>query len=348
MAKLHVAVVGAGVIGLSVATHLLEEFSDHLQVIIIADKFSPNTDASDRSGGWFFPPSQGSKCPGNPEREARWTKGTFDRMHKLYNSAECSKIGLSVVDGYLASNHPVTPGIKPLWSDFVIGYRIAEESELKLCECEGRTLLAFTTFIIPCPTYLPWLLDKFIQLGGVSEQRKINNLSELGSYDVVINCTGLGARELVNDQKMYSVRGHIVSVKAPWLKQWHIRHESDCDRVAYIFPRTNEVLLGGTHEIYNEDLSQVDQDQIQGILDRCQKTVPGLVNAEIKDTWVGIRPMREGGVRLEKENGGEGRVIIHCYGHGGDGVTLSWGCAEEVGSLVKECIKDKGLVSNFV
>ena len=70
-----------------------------------------------------MPPSQGSKCPGNPERESRWTKGTFDRIHKLYNSAESSKIGLSAVDGcYLAFNHPITPSIKPLWSVFVIGY----------------------------------------------------------------------------------------------------------------------------------------------------------------------------------------------------------------------------------
>ena len=85
--------------------------------------FSLNTVASDRSGGWLFPQSQGSKCPGNPEREGRRTKGTFDRMDRLYNSAESSKIGLSAVDGcYLAFNHPITPSIKPLWSVFVIGY----------------------------------------------------------------------------------------------------------------------------------------------------------------------------------------------------------------------------------
>ena len=36
-------------------------------------------------------------------------------------------------------------------------------------------------------------------------------------------------------------------------------------------------------------------------------------------------------VRLDAKDG-----VIHCYGHGGAGVTLSWGCADEVSHLVAD------------
>jgi len=35
-------------------------------------------------------------------------------------------------------------------------------------------------------------------------------------------------------------------------------------------------------------------------------------------------------VRLERDRLGDGRTVIHDYGHGGSGFTLSWGCASEV------------------
>ena len=341
--KLHVAVVGAGVIGLSVATHLLETFSDHLDVTIIADKFSPNTFASDRSGGLIMPPDPEYVLPGNTGRLSKWVKGTLKRLNGLYNTENGGKIGLTLLQGYFIAPSKVKfEDLQDLWwKDFVIGFRHAEQSEIMISDYEERGVVSFATYILSCPTYLPWLLEKFTQLGGVSEKQKIHNLSELASYDVVINCTGLGARELVNDQKMYPMQGHIVSVKAPWVKQFIdvIGYEP---RRVYIMPRNEEVILGGTSEFYKEDRT-IDPVEVQGILDRCQQIMPSLKNAEIKDTWVGVRPMREGGVRLEKENRGEGGspIIIHCYGHGSYGVTLSWGCAEEVGSLIKECIDDK-------
>jgi D-amino-acid oxidase len=52
----------------------------------------------------------------------------------------------------------------------------------------------------------------------------------------------------------------------------------------------------------------------------------------VKAVRVGLRPARPA-VRLETE-GTPGGVIVHCYGHGGAGVTLSWGCAEEVADVV--------------
>jgi D-amino-acid oxidase len=50
---------------------------------------------------------------------------------------------------------------------------------------------------------------------------------------------------------------------------------------------------------------------------------------------VGLRPYRRAGIRLESARLGDGRPVIHNYGHGGAGFTLSWGCAEEVCRLAQ-------------
>ena len=344
----RVAVIGAGVIGLSVATHLLEKFQKDLVVTIIAEKFSPNTISSDKSGGWIFPPLSSSETltPHNPDRVVSWVKGTVEKFSEIYYSEECNEAGLSLAHGYLQSREIVPPYLQPnfesekfLWTKFVQDFRYMpiEVSQSEVYDCD-KPLLGFTTFIVPCPVYLPWLLKRFKGLGGVSKERKIHNFSELiGSYDIVINCTGLGARELANDPLVYPVRGHIVSVSAPWIKQWVVRRLPITGKSAYVFPRRNEVLLGGSFDVDNEDLT-VDSNEVKKILEGCISVIPSLAEAEQKTCWAGVRPCRKGGIRLEKEEREE-FVLIHCYGHGGDGVSLSWGCAIEVGTLVRDAIK---------
>ena len=341
--KVSVAVVGAGVIGLSVAAHLLERFQDELLVTVIADKFSPNTISSDRSGGWILPVEFDKITPGEPQRAARWTKGTIRRLQSLYNSPEGGETGISLVTGYYMID-PLNTSYQT-WSDFVQGFRFASKEERESYNFRtGATVLTFTTFTVSCLIYLPWLLKRFKGLGGVTKERKVNNLSELiGSYDIIINCTGLGARELANDPLVYPVRGHIVSVSAPWIKHFleefgHLRHK------VYILPRSNDVILGGTYEPGIEDMS-VDTLETRNVMERCQTAMPNLSTARVLDKWVGVRPFRKGGVRLEKETrnayNDTDTIVIHCYGHGSDGVTLSWGCAQEIGDMINECILTK-------
>jgi D-amino-acid oxidase len=102
-------------------------------------------------------------------------------------------------------------------------------------------------------------------------------------------------------------------------------------------PRIHDIVLGGTYEENNESL-EVDHDETQAILRRCAKLAPDLPAVTKKDiinVVCGLRPIRSS-VRVEAERISPDRLLVHNYGHGGAGVTLSWGCATEVVRLIAE------------
>jgi D-amino-acid oxidase len=144
--------------------------------------------------------------------------------------------------------------------------------------------------------------------------------------DAVVNCTGLGARELVGDQTLTPVRGQVLVVRQFGLTEW-LLDQSDPRQLVYIVPRTDTVLLGGTAEDGEEDLA-VRPETAAAILSRCTELLPELRSARVLAHRVGLRPARPA-VRLETEHL-EAGPVVHCYGHGGAGVTLAYGCAEDV------------------
>jgi D-amino-acid oxidase len=97
--------------------------------------------------------------------------------------------------------------------------------------------------------------------------------------------------------------------------------------MVYVVPRGTDVVCGGTAVDGDESL-EPDPDEAERILARCREVVPELAEAPVLGHAVGVRPGRTV-VRLEREGD-----VVHCYGHGGAGVTLSWGCADEVVGLV--------------
>ncbi len=118
---------------------------------------------------------------------------------------------------------------------------------------------------------------------------------------------------------MHPGRGQVLRVKAPWIKECIVlEHE-----VTYILPIDDVIVLGGTYDLDNYDLS-VQQNVSEDILKRCFKLLPSLKHAEIVKEACGLRPCRSNGVRLELETIDDVK-IIHNYGHGGAGVTLAWG-----------------------
>ena len=339
---IHVAVVGAGIIGCSVAAWLLENLSNDVTVTLLSEDFSPDTTASDKSGSLVIPPDLNSGE--NAEysvRVKKWVRGTFTRLRTLYMSQDCCKMGLSYVHGYTVRKLEAPPSTNPWWKDLVMGFRVADNNELSMFNAQGSLLLAFGTFTINCRAYLPWLLFEFRKKGGIVVKRKVKSFAELSSFDIVINCSGMGASVLAHDPKLHSVKGYLIRVRAPWVKFfYHVPRVEKAGKRTYIIPRDDGVILGGIGE-YDYSSDEVDPHEIQGILDRCREQVPSLCGAEVVEHWTGYRPVREGGVRLEVEQGSTSPVVIHCYGHGHFGVTLHWGCAEEVGALVQSFIAKK-------
>jgi D-amino-acid oxidase len=184
------------------------------------------------------------------------------------------------------------------------------------------------------PIYLEYLLDRFSAAGGSVQRRTLSSLEEVDAR-VVVNCVGLGARDLVDDASMEPIRGQIVRMRNPGLKRF-VLDEENPEGVAYIVPRSGDCILGGTAEEGEWDL-EPDPETAAGILRRCTRLEPRLRGVEVLEHKVGLRPGRPE-IRLEREDGVIPR--IHNYGHGGSGITLSWGCAEETLRLVQEALGD--------
>lgn len=104
--------------------------------------------------------------------------------------------------------------------------------------------------------------------------------------------------------------------------------------VGYIIPQSDTVVLGGTFQL-NDWNQAVNDEDTRTILRTCSKILPALEQIRHGKVQVGLRPYRDGGVRLEHEKTADGMDIVHCYGHSGSGVTLSWGCAKDVVNIVK-------------
>jgi D-amino-acid oxidase len=187
--------------------------------------------------------------------------------------------------------------------------------------------------VIEMPIYLGYLLDRFIAVGGRVEQCFLRSIEEATRVaHTVVNCTGLGARELVGDDQMTPIRGQIVRVSNPGLERC-VSDEGHPEGPTYIIPRTQDCVLGGTAEEGCWDTTP-DPETAEGILRRCTALEPRLSDASVLEHKVGLRPGRPA-IRLEREDIANGSVCVHNYGHGGAGVTLSWGCAEESVALVE-------------
>ncbi len=209
-----------------------------------------------------------------------------------------------------------------------------------------QTVFSGSTFFIKGTKYLPWLMKRIRERGGLIVKQKLESLVELSAYDIVINCTGLGALELVGDAKMYPVRGQVVVVRAPKVTRFvhvHSSQKPGSTKRTYVLLHKDHAVLGGTTEPHNWS-TVPDPGTAQDILERCCQVDPGLKGAEVIGGWACLRPTRESGVRLEVDSTQRDPMVVHNYGHGGYGVILSWGCAQETVQLVQQSLRSNGIV----
>ncbi|MFI7014657.1 FAD-dependent oxidoreductase [Streptomyces sp. NPDC050164] len=184
--------------------------------------------------------------------------------------------------------------------------------------------------LIDMPAHLAWLRERFAAAGGVVEARTVSGFAEADA-PVLINCTGLAARELVPDPSVRPVRGQLVVVENPGIDTWLVSTDA-AGEYAYMFPQPGGLVLGGTAE---EDAWSLEPDPAtaEAIIRRCAALRPEIAGARVLEHRVGLRPTRPS-VRLERDALPDGRPLIHNYGHGGAGVTVAWGCAQEAARLV--------------
>ncbi|XP_075720341.1 D-aspartate oxidase isoform X2 [Rhinoderma darwinii] len=180
------------------------------------------------------------------------------------------------------------------------------------------------------------LISGFKNNGGYLESRKVSNVWDLhGTYDVVVNCSGLGSRDLFGDHSIYPVKGQVLEVKAPWIK--HLIRDGDGN--TYIYPGISGVTLGGTRQTGDWNCFPNTQAS-KGILDRCCHLEPSLHGVSVIQEKAGLRPTRSA-LRIEKDvliKNGQQLPVIHNYGHGGGGFSIHWGTAKTATKLLQELI----------
>lgn len=319
-----VTVLGGGVVGLMSALRLKEAYED-VNIRLVAEHIAANTTSAGAGGLWK--PFALSGTPA--EVVNRWGKETLDHYMGLYLSDQASQSGVLLTSAYelfVEENVSI-----PEWSTVVPGFRKLSPEEIHFYDPTGRHKdgYMYETIVTDSKLYMQWILRKLESMGvDVIGNRRIESIEEFDTSELLINCTGLGARELVGDASMYGIRGHVLRVRAPWVRHHVESHGIDASKPAYIIPNSDTVVLGGTKQPGNEDTSYTEGD-VQEIMDRCQAIVPNLQSAEIIESWVGLRPGRDG-VRVEIETMADGRNVIHNYGHGGSGLTIGWGCCGDV------------------
>ncbi|GID31359.1 FAD-dependent oxidoreductase [Paractinoplanes brasiliensis] len=308
-----VLVVGAGVSGLTTGVCLAES---GIRVRIRAER-EPAESSSAAAGAIWDP------IYANHPRVQVWAARSYDVFVDL---AGRDFPGVRVLDGVEASRIPMaTPG----WALSLPGYRECAPEELPGGFVHGWH---YTAPIIDMPAYLDELQRRLAAAGGeLLFGERLQSLSEgFADAPVVINCSGVGARELVPDPEVEPIRGQLVAVRNPGLTDFFAEHTDELGDMTYLLPQGDVLLLGGSAE-KGEAEPVPDRQIAQAIVDRCSQIFPAIRNATIIGHRTGIRPSRPE-VRLEHDDLGN-RHIVHNYGHSGAGVSLSWGCAEEVARL---------------
>lgn len=302
--------VGAGVVGLSCGIKLLES---GYRTRIVSRDVSPDT-VSDIAAAWWYP------FLAEPvEKTTRWSIETYHELLRLKREFQLGFITMRRGVEYL-----VKPRAPPKWSDGISHFRALNQDEVVEGYKSGWEIEAP---VIEMAHYLPWLMERFLVLGGDFRESFISNLSDVEG-ELVVNCTGLGARELCDDEEVVPVRGQIIYIEQdPGFGRFDQRAEN----LIYTIPRRDVTVLGGTAQ-KGDWHGEVRESDTKEILEKCSLLWPELDRSRIVGKAVGLRPSRSE-VRLEVDRSGD-RIVIHNYGHGGAGVTLSWGCADEVVALV--------------
>ncbi|HTR53178.1 MAG TPA: FAD-dependent oxidoreductase [Kofleriaceae bacterium] len=303
---MEVTVVGAGVIGL--VTALALEQRGHRVRIVAAETGDATTSAV--AGAVWFPYRAGPK-----HAVAAWAARTRDWLEQLARDAP--EAGVDVLAGYEITREEDDDGERPWWAANI-------DVERTPAPVTGAPpAWRFRAPRAEPARFLPYLASR---LAAPIERRAVIDLAaERG--DIVVNCTGLGARELVGDDALFPLFGQVAiadrgDVDLGVTITDH-RVAGDGSELFYVIPRRDSLVLGGCSRPYPPGAPvELDRELTARVVAHARAL--GLAIGAIRRERAGLRPYRAE-VRIARD----GRVVHH-YGHGGAGFTLCWGCAEEV------------------
>ena len=294
----RVVVVGAGVVGLSCALRLLE--AGH-RVDVLARDLPLETTSSVAAAVWY------PYLALPQDKVTAWGRATYAELARLAGD-EATGVVLRRGTELLLEHTP-----DPWW--------VAAVPSLGRVRASAPYVdgWSFVAPVVEMPRYLAWLHGRVEGAGGTVTRMALAHLPE---GPLVVNCSGLGSRALAGDPSLAPVRGQVVVVEQVGLEEWWLAEEGP----TYVIPRSHDIVLGGTEDAGEWD-RRPDRETAADIRRRATALVPALAGARVLQHKVGLRPARPA-IRLERVGD-----VIHCYGHGGAGVTLSWGCADEVAAL---------------
>lgn len=313
----RVVVAGAGVIGLSCAVRLAEAGYD---THVLARDLPLETTSAVAAALWYpyraFP----------ADRVAAWSATSYAVLAGLARRSPASGVTLRHGTELLRE-----PAADPWWRSAVPDGTTLTHPDPATLPAGYRDAWRLVAPVVDMADYLPWLVARLEAAGGTLTRHW---LGALPTSTVVVSCVGLAARRLAGDASVTPVRGQVVRLERPHgFEEWLLDSSGPPDRPLYVVPRTREVVVGGTAEEGSYD-RDADPGTARELLEWARALVPALADARVLGHRVGLRPARPE-VRLEVEHRRGAPPVVHCYGHGGAGVTLSWGCAEEVLALVR-------------
>lgn len=305
-------VIGSGIIGLTTAI-ALQEAGFRVKII---SKATFQKSLSHKVGAIWFPFEIAPK-----EKTNTWATASYNR----YLDELALPSGVKMIPFINA----YTGGSNIDWQNQLPSGAIREATKEELPQGIDRALYAEVPLVEP-GMYLPFLFNKFLTNGGQCELKSISSLEEMEKLDqLVVNCTGLGAKQLCNDPELYPIRGQILRCEK--LSNCSFADPTKKGALRYIINRSKDTIIGGTD--YEQDWNEeINPDDTALILDRIRDS--GISESpKILEELVGLRPKRTS-VRFEFDP--DYPTVFHNYGHGGAGFTVAWGCALEMAKILKE------------
>jgi D-amino-acid oxidase len=282
--KQHVAVVGAGVSGLTCAVLFAEA---GYQTSIFAAEPPADTTSAVAAAMWF--PYDAEPF----DKVIAWALESYEAFRELSRDPAS---GVSMIELRTFSRGAELP-IPPWATDFN-------------ARSISRTEFVMTVPLSDTSIYLDYLQRRFVGAGGtMTTGVRFERPDDVDrAFDIVVNCAGIGAGRLVDDRDLEAHRGQVVLVKKLDLPGAVV---CDDPPLMYAIPRANDCVLGGTNE-HSDDLAP-DPATTAAIVSECCATLQ-VAPPPIITTRVGLRPFRKSGVRVELDRTADGRTLIHNYG----------------------------------